>query len=711
MKSLILISAFPVLCTQLFSQVAVMPSQTHAAMHAIQKDLNPSRSEPSKKILDFYPIYTIGTKYHVATLAKTNAEFDKTQAIEDGFDVGAVVGSVVSMRVPLYLFHEGFTYPGIEYIEVAEKLDPELDKALIETHVNLVHQGVSLPQSYTGKNVLIGIVDWGFDYTHPTFYDTSLAYNRIFAAWDQVKIIGTPPPGFSHGAYYSDAGQLAAAHSDTFSIVTDYHGTHVAGIAGGSGGSTKYRGVGIESDFLFSQMRTDVSSSLDAFQWMYETAQAAGRRLVINNSWGGYRTFPLDGTSLLSQAIDEMSDLGVVFVFSAGNNGDTNFHLKKSFNNDSLQTRMMGFDYVNDKDLWGQTVTMWGEPGHPFAAKLRLMDAANVIVGETELYYTDTSAAHTDTFLIIGADTVFYQVIMDAAHPLNGRPQMTLNVKNTNPALKNILFASSVDGKVHFWNTRLTVYGGGNWGFGFTAPIAGYVNGDKNYGIGHPGVTSSVITAAAHQTNFHLTTFSSYGPRMDDVQKPDLSAPGQDICSAFNYYSRTNATAVTQVPFQGQNYKFVRLSGTSMSAPMITGVISLLLEANPSLTPAEVKEIMLTTALTDGITGDISPEGHVRWGHGKLDALAAIQSQTNTSTKDILPSKNYVFPNPAQDKISVSMKLHGNETYRLNRIDGRLISGGHFDGSLDVSKLHDGLYILSVENKHQIESMMVYIQK
>ena len=137
-----------------------------------------------------------------------------------------------------------FTYPGIEYLEVAEKIAPELDGALVDTHADLVHAGVDLPQPFTGKNVLIGIVDWGFDYTHPMFYDTSLNYSRILASWDQVKKIGTPPVGFNHGALYAGPDELALAQHDTLSPLTDYHGTHVAGIAGGSGGGTIYRGIG-----------------------------------------------------------------------------------------------------------------------------------------------------------------------------------------------------------------------------------------------------------------------------------------------------------------------------------------------------------------------------------------------------------------------------------------------------------------------------------
>lgn len=712
MKNLILVFFFNASISSIFSQAAIMPAQTHAAIKVIQKDLDHNRSIPSQHVLDYYPIYKFDGHYLIAVLGKINSSFDKNRAIKDGFEVGAVIGSIISMRIPLYLLREGFTYPGIDYIEVADKMEPELDKAVKDIRADLVQKGVDLPQPYTGKNVIVGIVDWGFDYTHPMFYDTSLTHTRIMAAWDQVKVIGTPPPGFSHGAYYSDPDQLAAAQHDTFSIIHDYHATHVAGIAGGGGAGTIYRGIAFESDLLFSQMRTDVSSSLDAYQWMYNMAQAAGKRLVINNSWGGQRTYPLDGTSLLSQAIDAFSDQGVVFVVSGGNNGNINFHLKKTFNQDSIKSRIGGFDYVNDHELWGQTVSMWGEQGHPFSAKLRILDAANNIAGESELIHTASSPAYVDTILIIGADTIFYNFITDAAHPLNVRPQMTLNVKSTNQDLKKIIYAEAESGTVHFWNTRLTYYGGGNWGYGFSAPIAGYVNGDKNYGIGHPGVTNSVITTAAHETNFTLTSFSSYGPRMDEVLKPDISAPGQDICSSFNSFAKESVTTVTQVTFNGKSYGFIRLSGTSMSAPMVTGSVALLLEANPTLSAAEVKEIILGHARTDGLTGQIGPEGNVRWGYGKLDIYNAIQSITgSTATGNILESKSILFPNPTRDVVYVNGGLEGNETFALRRLDGTTISRGHFDGSLYLGELSDGMYILSIKNSSGVESYNVVVAK
>ncbi len=155
----------------------------------------------------------------------------------------------------------------------------------------------------------------------------------------------------------------------------------------------------------------------------------------------------------------------------------------------------------------------------------------------------------------------------------------------------------------------------------------------------------------------------------------------------------------------------MRISGTSMSAPMVTGVVSLLLEADPSLSSAEVKDIITNTARTDNLTGDIGPEGHLRWGHGKLDALNALQSITNTATQDVTTSRGYLFPNPATDIVYVRKELTGNETYRLTGLDGRTISSGSFDGSLLLEHVASGMYFLNIENTTGTETYSVIVAK
>ena len=61
-----------------------------------------------------------------------------------------------------------------------------MDDARFGTRVDSVHAGYNLPQPYHGEGVLIGVLDWGFDYTHPNFLDTTLSESRIRGVWGSV---------------------------------------------------------------------------------------------------------------------------------------------------------------------------------------------------------------------------------------------------------------------------------------------------------------------------------------------------------------------------------------------------------------------------------------------------------------------------------------------------------------------------------------------
>src|SRR6188474_2792933 len=126
MKHLILF-LFVVVFSGLNAQQTIMPAQTHAAIQVIQKDLQQNRSIPSGKVLDFYPVYKANGQYTIAVLCKVNDSFRKAEAEQNGFEVGTVIGHIATIRMPLSWLREDFYYPGIEYLEVAEKIAPELD--------------------------------------------------------------------------------------------------------------------------------------------------------------------------------------------------------------------------------------------------------------------------------------------------------------------------------------------------------------------------------------------------------------------------------------------------------------------------------------------------------------------------------------------------------------------------------------------------------
>lgn len=673
-----------------------IPAATHAVMNVLSKDLKKNNRSISKKNQLFYQVYERHHVFYIDALAKVNNSFNPVLANQSGIMVHSVFANIASLSIPVLQFKPDFNFPGIEFLEHSEKIEPFLDLAVPDTRADSVHMGFNLPQAYTGKNVLIGIADWGFDYSHPDFYDTSMTKYRVLAAWDQVKTSGPAPAGFSYGTEYPDSTSLLIAEADTFSRSSTYHGSHVAGIAGGGGAGTAYRGIGFDGQFLFAQMGSTTTGAIDAFNWMYQKSLSEGKRLVINNSWGGYRVSPMDGTSLVSQAMDAYSDSGVVFVNSGGNNGAVNFHLKKTFSNDSVKTRISGFNYSSDTNWWGQGVSIWGEVGKPFSIQVRTLSNVNVLLGQTQLFFTNDGSMSLDSFYMAGTDTVRYKVIIDSAYYLNNRPYFQIDVQDFNTSHKQILFAQADTGTIHCWNVRVNYTGGSNTGYAFITNGSGYVIGDKNFGTGHPGITEKVITVAAHQSNLGIASFSSYGPRIDSLMKPDVSAPGFNIGSALSSFSTVSFTPVASVVFNSKTYEFMKISGTSMSAPMVTGIVSLLLESDPTLTSDEIKTIIKSTARTDSYTGIIPTGGSTRWGMGKVNAYAAVKATLPVEVEEISENSGIkIYPNPAGDYLFIDDVENNRFAITIYSMNGKVVmEADPVSSVISIHQLPKGVYLM-----------------
>ncbi|MCH8555240.1 MAG: S8 family serine peptidase, partial [Schleiferiaceae bacterium] len=498
MKYSLLFVAF-VAFWQVQSQTFLGP-ETRYAIRQLQTALDASESDVGAVVSQFpsLPIYPVQGQWCLSTWALTAPDFDK-HAAEAYFFVGAVVGDVATLKIPLANLEYLQDLKGIRFMQIAPRISPDLHRATADVRADSVWQGIGLPQSYTGKGVLIGITDWGYDYGHPTFMDTSLTHTRIRAVWDHFKQSGPPPAGFHYGTTFDNSQDILNAQSDTFGVY-EYatHGNHVAGIAAGSGGGTPHRGVAFEAELLLNSIQLDAASAIDAFHWMQQIAAADDKRLVVNMSWGLYYMGPLDGTSLVSRALDTLSAQGVIFTTSAGNNGDVNFHVSKAFQADTMRSRIHFYPYNQHDHMWGQCISAWGQHGISFAAGFDVYDSGGNLLGGLSSIATQTPASYVDSLLIIGQDTIFYNVLQDLHYPLNGRPHVQLRIKNTNTSLRVVLKAHADSGVVHFWNVVELDNGVGNWGQPFSVFGPNSVAGDNLYGIGEPAVTESVIAVASH---------------------------------------------------------------------------------------------------------------------------------------------------------------------------------------------------------------------
>ena len=123
-----------------------------------------------------------------------------------------------------------------------------------------------------------------------------------------------------------------------------------------------------------------------------------------------------------------------------------------------------------------------------------------------------------------------------------------------------------------------------------------------------------------------MTTFSAYGTTSDGFAKPDLVAPGKNLVSLM---ANSNSRLATEHPSNVVNGSYFRMSGTSMAAPVVSGIAALVLQANPTLTPDQVKYRLKATARPFATVD--------KAGAGYVDALAAVKGTTTQSANTNIP--------------------------------------------------------------------------
>jgi len=147
-------------------------------------------------------------------------------------------------------------------------------------------------------------------------------------------------------------------------------------------------------------------------------------------------------------------------------------------------------------------------------------------------------------------------------------------------------------------------------------------------------ITVGAVDSMGHDSakQSELAFWSKHGVTPQGVYKPEVTAPGVDIISLL---PNKSAILALEHPEAVINQNYFEMSGTSMAAPVVSGTIALMLEANPSLTPNEIKSILLGTDVAYKSMSDVA---------GVIDAKKAVEIAKDKRKLAQLPKYNNTWP-------------------------------------------------------------------
>jgi subtilisin family serine protease len=550
-----------------------------------------------------------------------------------GVQVGTQAGNVYTAVIPQDFILQVSDLPGIVRIEAARMVKPNLDVALNETQIEPKVHGATLPPypvtGNTGVGVLVGDVDTGFDYKHADFR-TDGGLSRFESIWDQSVATVNPPAGFTYGREWL---KVTLDNQTSTTTDTNGHGTHTMGIAGGNGrgtgnGQPQYQYIGVAPEATLVGVKTDFSDAgiVDAVDYIFQKAAGLGMNAVANLSLGG-QFGPHDGTDPFDVAISNLTGAGKIVVVSAGNERSDQIHargqiptagspttLDFQFTLDPYtklaltQNDLVLFDgYYESTDNY--SVTVIGPTGQTLGPVAR--GVFNSVDSSDGAIQIDNGTATSST-----GD---YEVFIALFDNNNLRPPKAgvWTIRYTR--------VTSTNSNIDLWNYYTASHMAGRFTSSFTPDVT----------IGSPGSALSVVTVAAYTgkatwssidgNNYSwsplptlgaIASFSSRGPLRDGTQKPDITGPGFGVVSTLSSGVATGGIQPYIVP-DGKHWI---QAGTSMSAPMVTGLAALVLKKEGAITPAQMKTELSNTARTDLYTGAVPNSD---WGYGKMSGKAA----------------------------------------------------------------------------------------
>lgn len=594
---------------------------------------------------------------------------DLTEIENQGIHIWYTRDKMALAAVPRSIFQQSTEVEGIRKASIGVMARPHLNIAVPDTRADIVIEGRDgLQHPYTGNGILVGLSDIGFDATHPAFT------GRI--------------AGFSHYNLNDNTCSNLLAEGDITDCPTQTHATHVCGILAGDDPAVPYKGVARGSMIYSTTSETLYDANiLCGVEEIIRYGKEHDLPTVINLSLGT-TLGPHDGTGAFTRYLDLCANDATILL-SAGNEGSASVSARKKFSeNETSLSVGLSSNLYDDLMKFSGSVDIWGDTGQTILMKIKVWD----ITTEKYLYSTDWIDFNNAKDEIISFDfdsdpefsRYFKGNLISAGQidHINGRYNIGLSgdftslVKHPTGNYSNVRIVLELSSAPE---SGVWVYVGGNMILSGGSKIGNITGGNSDHSISDMatgfhticvGSATTRVTApnlsggeydwSSFVTLDEVSRFSAYGTLADGRHLPHFCAPGAYIISAANSKWVESGKAFNLIPTESTG-PYIAECGTSMSSPHAAGIMALWLEANPELTPEQLRQIAIETAVERGVSYN-----NPRTGAGLIDALYGIRKALKFNGVTEAPTA----------------------LVKISRLDGRLSVEG-IDESKAIIELYD----------------------
>jgi len=696
--------------------------------------LKENKTEQLKKQ---YRVKEIKNTAYVNVFIFLNDNADVLSLTDLGVKFNSLFNNVVTAQVPVNNIEAVSKLSSVKYVQIGTKVMKRMDAARVAANVDDVQAGTDLAGPFTGKDVIVGIIDNGFQYDHINFYTADGTQTRIKRVWDQ-NATGTPPSGFSYGAEYTTQSAIFNAKND---FTDESHATHVTGIAAGSdkNNGNNYFGVAPDADIVMVSYNQNDNSSdnvslADGIKYIYDYASSVGKPCVVNMSLGSHLG-PHDGTSAFDQVCDQLQGNGRLLVGAAGNEGSDKLHIYKQFSaaTDTLKSFLK---FYSSTSLDGQA-DLWGDVDKDFQIKVVIYNKNTKAITFSTPFF-NAATVNDQTYSVTAASNGITGKIYfySERNVLNNKPNafVYLDLSQINTYYNVGLIITATDGSsVHGWADDFYSYFSAN-------SVSGWTDGNSTSSVGEIGGTGNkIISVGAYtskksfvningqtyplgETLGKIASFSSKGPTPDNRVKPDITAPGTVLVSSFSSAVINNSDfsdyLVKKNVVNGVSYYYGAMQGTSMATPFVTGILATWLGANHDLNPDQVRTILQTTSISDTYTGTIPAGGSNTWGFGKIDAWNGIKKCISlaSAVDNVSADKEIIlYPNPCTDNFSALFTAYdSNVKVTIFAINGQQVMTKNLgtveaarEEKFDINQLPKGVYMVSITGNNHYKTYKI----